>query len=80
MSSKDIYEVVCTGGGAKNQFLFELINEKSHIYRFVRPDTQLIDFKEAILFGFLGIKFIENMPNCSLGIGGILVKGQQYIN
>ncbi len=46
--------VLLTGGGTHNTFLVDQIRKhlrcKLHI-----PDTQLINFKEAIVFGFLGL-------------------------
>lgn len=36
--------VMCTGGGAKNGFLMELINAKSKL-QFIVPNQELVDFK-----------------------------------
>ena len=38
-------------------------------------EDKVVDFKEAIIFAYLGLKFIENMQNCKNGIGGMLAKG-----
>ena len=65
---------MCTGGGAKNKFLLELINAKSK-FEFIVPNQELIDFKEAIIFAFLGIKMLFGKINCSTGVGGNYVKG-----
>ncbi|MDZ7607548.1 MAG: anhydro-N-acetylmuramic acid kinase [Cyclobacteriaceae bacterium] len=48
--------VLVTGGGAKNTFLIEMIkNEIGKNAEVVIPDEQTVDFKEAIIFGFLGL-------------------------
>ena len=41
----------------------------------VVPAASIVEFKEAIIFGFLGVKYFEDMKNCSQGVGGMLVKG-----
>ena len=47
-------KALITGGGAYNSFLINRIQEKSegeiHI-----PDTVLVNFKEAMIFAFLGV-------------------------
>lgn len=45
-------------------------------FSIVVPSSSFIEFKEAIIFGFLGVKYIENISNCAQGIGGMLVKGK----
>lgn len=65
---------MCTGGGAKNRFLLELINGKSK-FEFIVPNQELIDFKEAIIFAFLGVKMVFGEINCGSGVGGNFVKG-----
>lgn len=50
-----------TGGGAYNQSLMKLIQNKCNSELFI-PDEQLIDFKEAIIFAYLGfLKYQERV-------------------
>lgn len=46
--------MLLTGGGAHNKFLVELIDEKTSC-KLVVPDSNTIDYKEALIFAFLGI-------------------------
>lgn len=52
-----------TGGGAYNSYLIERIkkNTKSQL---IIPDNKLIDYKEALIFGLLGLLRLENEINC----------------
>jgi anhydro-N-acetylmuramic acid kinase len=68
-------KVVCTGGGANNNFLLDLLNQQKDTVSYIIPDENIISFKEAIIFAFLGLKYMENIDNCPTGIGGLLVKG-----
>jgi len=63
--------VLTTGGGALNSFL---INEIQSITKskIIIPDSQLINFKEAIIFAFLGILKINNINNCMASVTGAL--------
>jgi anhydro-N-acetylmuramic acid kinase len=47
-------KVLVTGGGANNLFLLEQII-KSGPHRWIKPDDDITDFKEALIFAFLGI-------------------------
>ncbi|MCO5260617.1 MAG: anhydro-N-acetylmuramic acid kinase [Crocinitomicaceae bacterium] len=60
IGSKSVYT---TGGGAKNTFL---INRLQHYFngKIDVPSKEIIDFKEALIFGFLGALHLENQPNC----------------
>jgi anhydro-N-acetylmuramic acid kinase len=61
--------VFVTGGGAKNKYLISRIR-----YYFngeiVIPDEKIIDFKEALIFAFLGVLFLEDIPNCIPSVTG----------
>ncbi len=66
---KNEKNVLVTGGGAKNNFLIDLINEKSN-NNIVIPEDTLIDYKEAIIFGFLGVLKLLNINNCYSSVTG----------
>ena len=61
--------ILVTGGGAKNKFLIGLINKKLK-NNIVIPDNILIDYKEAIIFGFLGLLKLLNINNCYSSVTG----------
>ncbi|MDR2232433.1 MAG: anhydro-N-acetylmuramic acid kinase [Tannerella sp.] len=61
--------MLVTGGGARNVFLIErlrAIGTKSIII----PDEQTIDFKEAIIFAFLGVLRMRGEVNCLKAVTG----------
>jgi anhydro-N-acetylmuramic acid kinase len=62
-------EVLITGGGAFNVFLMErLTNYTTH--KIVIPTKETVNFKEAIIFAFLGILRIEHQPNALKEVTG----------
>jgi anhydro-N-acetylmuramic acid kinase len=52
-----------TGGGAHNTYLINRIQAHTNI-KLVIPGNELIDFKEAIVFAFLGVLRMRNEVNC----------------
>ena len=46
-------DILFTGGGCKNTFLIELL--KAEGLSFELPDEKTIDYKEALIFAFLGL-------------------------
>jgi anhydro-N-acetylmuramic acid kinase len=63
--------ILITGGGAKNNFLLELLRKKSdNALEIVLPDTEIIDFKEAIIFAFLGLLRELGQINCLRSVTG----------
>jgi len=61
--------VMITGGGAKNSFLIAKIREM-YSGNIILPDTQMIDFKEALIFAFLGVLKLRNEVNCLAAVTG----------
>jgi anhydro-N-acetylmuramic acid kinase len=60
--TEGIKSLYTTGGGVYNSFLIERINAniKGEI---IIPSNEIIEFKEAIIFGFLGALYLKNKPN-----------------
>ena len=63
--------MLVTGGGAFNKFLIELLREKCSVEVFV-PDENIVNFKEAIIFGFLGVLRMRGEINCLKSVTGAL--------
>ena len=61
--------MLITGGGAFNSFLMSRIEviSKSKIEL---PKAELIDFKEALIFAFLGLLRFGNQINCLSSVTG----------
>lgn len=62
-------KILITGGGAHNVFLIELFSEKTK-HKTIVPSAQIIDFKEAIIFAFLGVLRLRNEVNCLKSVTG----------
>ncbi|MEY8759514.1 anhydro-N-acetylmuramic acid kinase [Chryseobacterium tongliaoense] len=54
--------VLCTGGGTYNTFLIEKIKEKTGS-GIIIPEKEIIDYKEALIFGFMGVLKMNNEIN-----------------
>ncbi len=54
--------VLCTGGGAYNIKLLHRIQELTKTI-IVVPDSQIVEFKEALIFAFMGVLKINNEIN-----------------
>ena len=63
--------ILFTGGGVKNNFLFSLIRKRLP-NSLGKPEDDLIDFKEALIFGFLGVLRIRNEVNCLKSVTGAI--------
>jgi len=62
-------KVLVTGGGTKNKFLLERI--RFFIFNeIVVPSNQIVDFKEALIFAFLGVLRFRNQVNCLKSVTG----------
>ena len=62
-------QLLITGGGAHNVFLIELFSEKTK-HKTIVPSAQIIDFKEAVIFAFLGVLRLRHEPNCLASVTG----------
>ncbi len=63
--------MMVTGGGAKNNYLIECLRNYSEgAFKVVVPDISIVDFKEAMIFGFLGVLKIRGEINCLKSVTG----------
>lgn len=62
-------KVLFTGGGVYNSFLIELIQAKLH-GEMIIPSANIIEYKEALIFAFLGALRISNQVNCLWEVTG----------
>lgn len=63
-------KVLLTGGGAFNKYLVERISANTPQCEYYIPDAQTVNFKEALIFAFLGALFVYDMPNCLSSVTG----------
>ncbi len=61
--------VLVSGGGAYNRFLMECLRKGSDVEWDV-PDEQLVEFKEALVFGLLGVLRLRGDINCLASVTG----------
>lgn len=61
--------MIITGGGALNNYLVDGIKNKSSVEVFL-PEKKIIEFKEAIIFGFLGVLRKREEVNCFMSVTG----------
>lgn len=69
LQNKNLKTVLITGGGAHNLFLLERLNAYFD-GEIIIPDNTLIDFKESIIFAYLGALYLENRPNTIHSVTG----------
>lgn len=63
--------MLITGGGAKNTFLMDCIQSNcSEKVSVVVPNKQLVDYKEALIFAYMGWLNLQNKPNCLMAVTG----------
>jgi anhydro-N-acetylmuramic acid kinase len=62
-------KVLVTGGGAFNTFLMNELKKQAKNEIFI-PKNDLVNFKEALIFGLLGVLKSENQINCLSSVTG----------
>lgn len=63
INTKDTPSVLITGGGVYNTYLLSRVEFLSKV-NIVLPTATIIEFKEALIFGFLGVLRLRNETNC----------------
>jgi anhydro-N-acetylmuramic acid kinase len=61
--------VLVTGGGAHNTFLMKLIHQKTNAV-IITPQPEIIDFKEALIFAYLGYLRLHHKVNALHSVTG----------
>ncbi len=62
-------KVLITGGGAYNLFLIERLSTLS-ITTIIIPNSTIVEYKEALIFGLLGVLKYRNEVNCLMSVTG----------
>ena len=63
-------KMLITGGGTYNTFLIEKIKENVPEMEIIIPDAKTIEFKEALIFGLLGVLKLRNEVNVLSSVTG----------
>lgn len=61
--------ILVTGGGAWNKFLIGRMTARSGC-RLVVPEPTVVEFKEALIFAFLGVLYMQDQPSCLRSVTG----------
>lgn len=62
--------LLVSGGGAFNKFLMERISKLTQ-HEVVIPKIEIINYKEALIFGLLGVLKLRNEVNCLSSVTGV---------
>ena len=62
-------KILCTGGGARNTYLIERLQARTK-HEVVVPEKRIIDYKEALVFAFLGLLRMEGKTNVLSSVTG----------
>lgn len=62
INKNNIKNILITGGGAYNSFLIEKIRSKTQA-EVIIPKKEIIDYKEALIFAFMGVLKLNNEVN-----------------
>lgn len=64
-------KMLVTGGGAFNDFLMLRLNSLT-LCKIIVPEKLIIDYKEALVFAFLGVLRVDNQVNCLKSVTGAI--------
>ncbi len=71
LESKRKVSVLCTGGGTFNSFLmYRLVELCGDDVMFIIPENEVVNFKEALVFAFLGVLRVRGEVNCLKSVTG----------
>jgi anhydro-N-acetylmuramic acid kinase len=65
-------KMLVTGGGAYNDFLIENLKEQLPEMEIIIPDRKTLEFKEALIFGFLGVLKLRGEINVLSSVTGAI--------
>lgn len=65
-------QILFTGGGVHNDFLMKKIMDFSEC-RIIIPKSKIVDYKEALIFAFLGVLRYKGIPNCLSEVTGAMI-------
>ena len=65
-----IGKMLVTGGGAFNTFLIKRIKNRNPNIQIIIPNAEIINYKEALIFAFLGILRLNNTNNVLSSVTG----------
>ncbi|TNF47183.1 MAG: anhydro-N-acetylmuramic acid kinase [Bacteroidetes bacterium] len=69
LQKNGLKRVMLSGGGTKNQYLVERI-QSYFDGEIVLPEEEIIDYKEALIFAYLGALYLNNKPNTIASVTG----------
>jgi len=72
LNSGENGRILITGGGANNDFLISKLREKLASHQLVIPSQNLVNYKEALIFAFLGVLKLENRINTLSSVTGAI--------
>ncbi len=58
-----------TGGGAYNSFLIERLKDLATVDVII-PSPEIVEYKEALIFGLLGVLKLRGEVNCLASVTG----------
>ena len=69
LNATGLGDVLVTGGGAYNDYLLERLRARTDL-RVCVPDKDIVEYKEALIFGLLGVLRVRGINNCLASVTG----------